>query len=102
MPVVVHRQVKDTQRSVAARSQQGRRPGFAWPPGWQDPWRALSAPACHDVRVEAAFPLIIFVILGVALILLLRSMRHQFGKIDFDQDGKDDIERMFGPRNDPR
>jgi hypothetical protein len=52
--------------------------------------------------VEALFPLIIFVTLGLVLIGLMRSMRRQFGKVDFDQDGTNDIERMFGRRSDPR
>lgn len=51
--------------------------------------------------MEPFLPLVVFLFLAAVLIGLIFSMRKQFRKVEFDQSGKDDIERMFGPRSQP-
>jgi hypothetical protein len=41
------------------------------------------------------------VLLGAALVLLLRSMRKQLRRIDFDDTGESDAERMHNARRPP-
>lgn len=44
---------------------------------------------------------LVVLLLGAALVLLLRSMRKQIRRIDFDDTGESDAERMHGARRPP-
>lgn len=47
------------------------------------------------------FAFIVFVGLGLSLVFLLRSMRKQMRRVDFDETGASDAERMRGASSPP-
>ncbi|HSK25825.1 MAG TPA: hypothetical protein VK894_02825 [Jiangellales bacterium] len=69
----------------------------------QEPSPAPS-PRIIDESLVSAGPvaLLVVVLLGITLVLLIRNMNKQLHRVDFDESGETDQERMRGDDEPPR